>query len=838
MASSQTSHSQKKRDQIIDGRLFSRTTVLNRLKSEVEDTDNMEIIISKIKEQGLHHLGSTHTSYYDEELVEDFYQDASVKLYSHKHGGGVRDIRATVQGVRICIDNSFLESTYGMPSSGMLIEELESFGSKEQLTAYWRLFTGNSSNTDIHMSCPKKNLCLPFVYLHDFCCRIIENRTGAFTNLRFKMMVAILYGEKVNWCQFVLNRLGEEVVKPLSQKKSFGLFINNLLFNCGVTLSHNAKKIGPGIYIGGSKPTAYCHAGLFANRPFISMMPNSQHPRRSLGRTSAAEDLSKKIKRSVSNSMSPHTEEKKQKKAFKSKSKGTVTDPVTVYDQPSVQSADLSSQGATLAKASPDPLPTATMSDQHIFAGLENLDESTTQIKSMITSPEWAPIPEQDPTHYRVVSPVCDPFLNRNPSPVRDPSPIRVPTPVRDPSPIQASIPVEDPIPTETPVPVRSPSPSPKPFNPQVEQAFQRFTKWKSYRTAPYKILFYWKEWKEEEQFIMEITEVRDVQPLIQWVDQYCHELIYSHFITLDAARRKEKGNSAVPDQMASDVVPQEPQPNKAITGPLQEEVIPPVQHPNALVSTAPSEASQAIPQEESIPLSEQATAERQKEVETTPVPLSTEAPEAPTLGASSANAPNYVICTESQEEARTEHLEDLDRQTVFLQDAVYALYQVGKEMDWLNLLAKEESASIQSELSNITKSFKEFPEDMKNIIAELQKQQEQILLEEQSRLRVCESKTVVALDFSDSRIADHDKKIKEMSLFINSLVEKPSKFEEQQENILKVLQSIDHNVSEINVKKGEVVQDETRESAPMRPSDRDSSRSQSSRHEHQHRRR
>ncbi|KAL6563234.1 hypothetical protein OROHE_005821 [Orobanche hederae] len=491
------------------------------------------------------------------------------------------------------------------------------------------------------MSCPKKNFCLSFVYLHNFCCRIVENRTGAFdscSNLRYRMMIAILYGERVNWCQFLLNRLGEEVSKPLSQKKSFGLFLNNLLFDCGVNLSPNAKKIGPGKYLGGSKPTPYCHAGPIANRPFIRIMPNAQHPRRSFGKSSVADDLSKKRKRSVSDSMSPLTAKKKPKKDSKSKSAGTVTNPVTIDDHPSAQVADPSSQGASFATTSSTPLPTATLSDQQIFANLENLDSSI-QIDSSITSPVRIPIPNQDPTHYRAPSPVCDPshngsptpvcdpLLNRNPSPVRDLSPNRVPTPVRDPSPIQASIPVEDPIPIENPIPVRSPSPPYKPFNPRIEEAFQRFKQWKSYRTGPYEALFNWKEWKQEEEFNLEITDAKDVQPLIQWEDQCCHELIYSHFLY-----REDKGKSTVPDQTASDVIPEQPQSSKSAT-----------RHP----------------------------------------------------GASTSKAPTPVIRPESQAEAKTEHLEDLSRQTVFLTNIVDALYKVGKEMNWLNLSAKEESASI-----------------------------------------------------------------------------------------------------------------------------------------------
>ncbi|KAL6568847.1 hypothetical protein OROHE_003588 [Orobanche hederae] len=775
MASSQTSHSQKKRDQIIDGHLFSRSTVLNKLHSEVEDTDNMEVIIDKIRDQGLHRIGSSCIGFYDEEIVEEFNQDATVKLYSRKHGGGVHDIRATVQGIRIRIDSSFLKSSYALPSKGMSIEDLETFGSEKLLTSYWGFFTGNKSRKDIHTSCPKKNFCLPFIYLHDFCCRIVENRTGAFdscTNLRYRMMVGILYGEKVDWCQFVLKRLGEEVFKPQSQKKSFGLFLNNLLVNCGVTCSLDAKKIGPSKFLGGSKPTTYHHAGPLANRPFIRTMTNIQHPRRSLEKSSAAEDVSNKRKRSVSDSMSPLTEKKKLKKDSKSKSEGTVANPVTIDDQPSADTADPSSQEAARAEASSSPVPTATLSDQQIFANLENLDSST-QIDSMINSPVRASIPEQDPTHNRAPYPVCDPHLNRNPSPVRDPSPNRVPTPVRDPSPIQASVLVEDPSPKVNPIPVRSPSPTRTVFNPQVEQAFQRFKQWKSYRIGSYDNLFNWKEWKQEDEFILEITEVKEAQPLIQWDDEHCHMLIVSHFMSQDAARQEEKGKSAVLDQTANGEIIEEPQPSKPATG-----------H----------------------------------------------------LGASSSQAPTPVIRPESQENARTEHLENLSRQTVFLSDTVDALYQVVKEMDWLNLSAIEESASVQDELSKIKKAFGEFPEDMKSIVAELQRQQEKILLDEQSKLRISESKYVAALDYSNSIVADHDKKIEEMTLFINSLVERLANLEKQQDNVVKLLQSTDLTVSELNVKKGEEAQEESIESAPRRPSDRDSSRSHSSRHEHQHR--
>ncbi|KAL6520814.1 hypothetical protein OROHE_016995 [Orobanche hederae] len=479
MASSQTSSHSQKRDQIIDGRLFSKSTVMDRIVSEVEDDGSMESIISKIKEQGLYRLGRSHTETYDELMVEEFYRNASVKAHSRKHGGGIISISEFVQGISICINQELLVSMFGLPSEGLTMEELESFGSDELLTPYWGLFTGKSSNKDVHPSCPKKKLCLPYVFLHDFCCRIIENRTGAFdncTNLRFRMMIAVLYGEKVNWSQIVLKRLSEEVSKPHSQKKSFGLLLNNILTRSGVRQSEHTKKIGTGKFIGGYKPSAYHQAGPSANRRFLNLMPSAKNPSGVSSKTSVAEDeSSRKRKRSVSDSKSPLIEKKKHKKASKSKSRGTVTDPVIIKDVPAVQPADHQAEGETPAVESTTSRPVhpePTASNDQIFAGLENLNESTAHIESFVSSPVRVPIPEQDPTPYRV------------PSPSRDPTPL--PTPVKDSSPIQDPTPVEDPIPTVNPIPVRSPSPAAQSLLNQVEQDFARFIQWKSYRTVPY----------------------------------------------------------------------------------------------------------------------------------------------------------------------------------------------------------------------------------------------------------------------------------------------------------------------------------------------------------------
>ncbi|KAL6547888.1 hypothetical protein OROHE_009593 [Orobanche hederae] len=783
MASSQTSSHSQKRDQIIDGRLFSRSTVMDRIISEVEDDDNMEKIISKIEEQGLYCLGRFHPELYDELIVEEFYRVATVKAHSRKHGGGIIRISASVQNISICINQDLLVSMFGLPSDGLTMEELDSFGSDELLTAYWGLFTGKSSNKDVHPSCPKKKFCLPSVFLHDFCCRIIENRTGAFgtcTNLRFRMMIAILYGEKVNWSQIVLKRLSEEVSNPHSQKKSFGLLLNNILMRSGVRQSKHAKKIGTGKFIGGFKPSAYHQAGPSANRPFLNHMPSAKNPRGVTSKTSVAEEeSSRKRKRSSSDSKSPLVEKKKHKKASKSKTRGTVTD--IIKDVPAAQPADHQTESETPAVESVTsqpilPEPTApTASNDHIFADLENLSESTANIESFVSSPVRVPIPEQDPTLHRV------------PSPSRDPTPDRVPTPVKDSSPIQDPTPVDDPIPTENPIPVRSPSPAAQSIVQQVEQAFVRFIKWKSYRTAPYDVLINWKDLKEEEEFILNVTDSKEILLLFKMDNEDCKELIYSHYLDLDNSRP---------------------------THPVQPDSTP-------------------------VPVAVSIEAERQQEPEPTPVPVSSD-PEPSHVAASTSirrpESPRSV--------ARKEQLNALGRQSLFLQDAVKALYQVGKEMDWLNLTASEEMESAKVELSRIAVAFTTLPQDLKEAFANFQKLEEQLLLEEQSQLRSVESKTVAVLEFTDSRISDHDAKIHAMAKVISSLDEKLAKFEEQQDNVLKALRSIDHTVSELNARKGEGQPDSSRVSAQRSPgqesqarsSEHESSRRSSSRSEHQHR--
>ncbi|KAL6512990.1 hypothetical protein OROHE_019780 [Orobanche hederae] len=105
-----------------------------------------------------------------------------------------------------------------------------------------------------------------------------------------------------------------------------------------------------------------------------------------------------------------------------------------------------------------------------------------------------------------------------------------------------------------------------------------------------------------------------------------------------------------------------------------------PVQPDSTPVPVAVSEkASRDILREDQVPLPEQSEAERQQEPAPIPVPLSSE-PEQIHIASSSIRRPESP-----RAEARKEQLNALGRQSLFIQDAVEALYQVGKEMDYIS---------------------------------------------------------------------------------------------------------------------------------------------------------
>ncbi|KAL6515130.1 hypothetical protein OROHE_018762 [Orobanche hederae] len=521
---------------------------MERIQTKNDDVAEMEHVVSHIQQSGLFNLERQHSDLYDESLVEDFYQEASVRFRSVKKGGDVAEKSTTIRGVEIRINRHLLEDLFSLPSSGLKMEELESFGSEYLLSSFWCIFIGDISDKKVHPSCHKR-FTLPFVYLHDFYCRVVENRTGAFemcTNLCFRKMMAIMFGEPVNWCQIILKRL-QEVSKPLSQKKSFGLLLNNIFSCLDVPFTMNAKKIGPGKFIGGSKPTSFNKDVIPADRPSVSELPQSANLRDSIEKSKAVS--SKKRKHSVSDKKSlpavPVQKKKKLKKARKSKPTEVTATPVEAQTEENAEVAQptaLNLQGATPAKEvvtaiSMDPEPMAAKTDDQLLASVEGTGESTAFPESVATAP------------IRVSTPVLDPSPHREPTPVRDPSPLRAPSPVKISSSEQAPIPVIDPKPTEIPILVRSPSPTQlinyTLLSVQIEQAFERFVQWKSYRVAVYDLLYHWEDWEEEEEkFILEITDTSDIGLLIRWENSFCHELINNLYIAQAEARLKGKTKS------------------------------------------------------------------------------------------------------------------------------------------------------------------------------------------------------------------------------------------------------------------------------------------------------
>ncbi|KAL6552559.1 hypothetical protein OROHE_007923 [Orobanche hederae] len=847
MASSQTtSFSEKKKETIIDGRFFVKSVVMNRIQNEHDDSAAMALVVSRIKRTGLFNIGRQHSELYDESLVEEFYQEASVRVRSEEKGGGVAEIFASIRGVEIRINRHLLEDLFSLPSFGLKLEELESFGSEDLLSSFWCVFIGDSADKKVHPSCHKKRFVLPFVYLHDFCCRVVENRTGAFemcTNLRFRMMVAIMFGEPINWCQVILKRLQEEVSKPLSQKKSFGLLLTNIFSCLDVPFAENSKKIGPGKFIGGSKPTAFNKDVIPADRPSILELPQSKAVN------------SKKRKHSLSDTVpqpaAPEKKKKKLRKAHKPKPTEVSATPVEAQVEKSTEVAQ----------------PTAI-----------NLQGATPAEESAIRSPVRASTPVQDPSPHR------------EPTPVRDPSPFREPTPDKIPTSEQAPIPVTDSSPTVTPIPVRSPSPTQlindTLLSVQVEQAFERFLSWKSYRVAVYDTLYHWQEWEEEEKFVLEVTDTTDISLLIRWEDSFCHELITNYYIAQAEARIKGKAQSVdrAPSNPSSDSdddddafqaglrmsreeaheselktsqVSQGQGTSKDRSSPTpqqeaaneekQEETVPvqPVQTHQADI-VIPDE-SRAIPQEDSVPLQDQAAAERQQEDSVSPVPSSTEpqVPEASEPHDESLQQPaaeqsddapaspssqhmveipedrriypiphatllmltgpeEPVIRQESLRSAlRTERLEALGHQTVFIQDAVNTLHKVGKALDKLNLSTAEEIGGVTFDLYNIANALQVLPQLIKVALSNIQQTRKEILEKEQAKYTSFVARSAIALKASGKKLTGHDKNLDDMSLSLQTLADKFNNIKGKQDDVLDLVQSINAHVSEINSRKG-----------------------------------
>ncbi|KAL6566695.1 hypothetical protein OROMI_015099 [Orobanche minor] len=144
MASSQsTSFTEMKKESIIDGRLFVQSVVMEMIQTENDDVAAMEHVVSRIQQSGLFNLERQHSDLYDGSLVEEFYQEASVCFHSFKKGGDVAEISSSIRGVEIRINRHLLEDLFSLPSSGLKMDELESFRMEDLLSSFWCVFIGD-----------------------------------------------------------------------------------------------------------------------------------------------------------------------------------------------------------------------------------------------------------------------------------------------------------------------------------------------------------------------------------------------------------------------------------------------------------------------------------------------------------------------------------------------------------------------------------------------------------------------------------------------------------------------------------------------------------------------
>ncbi|KAL6552104.1 hypothetical protein OROGR_008258 [Orobanche gracilis] len=413
MASSQTS-TQTQKEMIIDGRIFARSVLVERTANENEDVELMEFIISKVKQQGIYRLVSSHSTVFDKKIVEDFYLNAAMSIFSPNQGGGVREITSSVNGIDICINQALLEKLFKLPSDGLKLEELEGYGTTEFLAAYWSFFVGDRNNKATHVSCHKRNFLLQFVFLHDL----------------FRMMTAIMAGERINWCQVILKRIHEECTKPVTQKKSFGVILHYILEKCGVIPSRSARKVWTGKFIGGSPSSIFNKGSLIANRLFPGMLPLSENPR-----DVSSKPESKKRKRSSHSktTIEPAVEKPRKKKLRKlAQSNPTVDHATDTIDATAAQPAQANIlQGPTPVEEAPLALITEGTDFVH-FGDLQWRQEQEQLFQASMEDNVFAAIKRlaEPSPHYKVSGnrpKFHDPRINWKNS-IHCPSAIELPT--------------------------------------------------------------------------------------------------------------------------------------------------------------------------------------------------------------------------------------------------------------------------------------------------------------------------------------------------------------------------------------------------------------------------
>ncbi|KAL6558339.1 hypothetical protein OROMI_018689 [Orobanche minor] len=170
------------------------------------------------------------------------------------------------------------------------------------------------------------------------------------------------------------------------------------------------------------------------------------------------------------------------------------------------------------------------------------------------------------------------------------------------------------------------------------------------------------------------------------------------------------------------------------------------------------------------------------------------------------------VIRQESPRSAlRTERLEALGHQTVFIQDADNALHKVGKALDKLNMSAAEEIGGVTSDLYNIANALQFLPQLIKVALSNIQQQRKEILEKEQAKNTSFAARSAIALKASGTKLTGHDKNLDDLSLSLQTLADKFNSIKGKQDDVLDLVQNINSHVSEINARKGE---EESREAA------------------------
>ncbi|KAL6499836.1 hypothetical protein OROGR_027746 [Orobanche gracilis] len=80
--------------------------------------------------------------------------------------------------------------------------------------------------------------------------------------------------------------------------------------------------------------------------------------------------------------------------------------------------------------------------------------------------------------------------------------------------------------------------------------------------------------------------------------------------------------------------------------------------------------------------------------------------------------------------------LEAVGLKTMFLQDTVQALYSLGKEIDWMRETAMEEVGGLKRELSDVAEAIRSLPPSLTLALWRLKNRQEEILKQEESKLK------------------------------------------------------------------------------------------------------